>query len=140
MESLTFTMLATQFGKNEDRLRNAGFQFNYESNENLYHDVISLTGHDNFKNYYFVIQHRKWDLYKEFSLQSTNSERFYFRLNPTDGNPIRMNYNNSSWFGSSLFPNDLERFGDEILRILQDLSNKIQQDQLAIVSSENTIV
>ena len=126
MELLTFPMLVTQLGVNETELQNMGFDFSYSVNDNLYRDEVSINSHDYFKHYYFTIEHRKWDLHREFTLQSTNSRRFYYRLDPINGNPIRINKDN--FYYENEMPPDLEQFAQGVLDLLHEVFNKIQND------------
>jgi len=143
MEYLSFPLLALHFGKNHQILSTHGFKINIESSDNIFKDHLIITFSEHFTIYTCSIEHRSWDNYREFILytNSNNSTKFTYRLSPINNDPIRVKqrYDNIWGIDHSVLPDDLRLFGEEILRMINDLHSKIRNDKLSLDMLELSI-
>lgn len=132
MDSLTFYSLVTQLIRHEQTFKDMGFQIEYLPKENIFMDLLMISWQYGCHRCFFVTEHRSWDQLREFCLYTNNSDKYYYRLNPVNGCPIRVNQS-SLWFPSTMTL-ELEQFGDQIIRIINELQDKIKYDIFSIIS------
>ena len=151
MELLTFPLLALEFIKHQSDLANMGISAELKIAGNMFEDGLLLSKSNAGKSYQFLVRHRPWERYREFSVNlgsplvgnlGAGASWYHFRLNPVTGQPIQVQYSNGS-FGSSSnpwlsrdFPLELREFAEEILGMINNLIEKIQVDKVSLDSSE----
>jgi len=150
MESLTFPLLSLQFCKHQTELNQNGITVELGRAANLFQDtlVISRKAADG-RTYQFHAQFRKWDRYREFTITmgssligAQNMIQYHFRLNPVSGEPMRVHYNSGGstfpniWSNNSEFPSELQSFGEDILKMINQINERIQIDKVALDSTE----
>tara|TARA_R100001163_G_C5067878_1_gene207351 strand:+ start:2860 stop:3321 length:462 start_codon:yes stop_codon:yes gene_type:complete len=153
MEVLNFSLLTLEFVKYKSELQNNGINFDYHRASNMFQDKVVLQKSNGNQILQFIIEHRKWDRYREFTLnissgvvhafQNTNATQYHFRLNPLSGQPMFVNKYEST---SSLFnpwenrelPTELNQFGESILQIINSLIQKINIDKVELDSIEKS--
>lgn len=136
MEILTFPMLVTQLNKHSEELTATGYRFNYQSHENLYHDVLTISLTNNGKPYFFSIVHYDWLIFNEFSIYTNMSEKYFFRLNPINGEPFAVKNNSNIWNNQSqTMPTDFIQFGEKVLSVISEIYDKINRDRYQLMST-----
>lgn len=139
MENLSFSLLALQFFKYQASLVQAGFSFKLEEGTNLYEDIISISYTEFLKVYYFTIKADEWKQYRQFTMWNSQTGKYHFRINPVTMQPMRINSTEPISFTTMTPaepPEDLQRFGQAILQIILDVSNRLRNDSLIYNSTK----
>lgn len=152
MDLLTFPLLALEFIKHQSDLANMGISAELQIAGNMFEDGLLLSKSNGGRSYQFLVRHRPWDRYHEFSVNlgsplvgnlGSGASWYHFRLNPVTGRPIQVQYSSNSAFGGSSnpwlnkdFPQELQDFAEEILKMINNIIEKIQVDKVNLDSCE----
>ncbi len=137
MEYLNFSLFALNLFKYQHSLFQSGFKFQLENGSNLFRDVIIISRQESFRTFHFAAVSYQWDRYRQFSLSTSNTEKYFFMINPVNYDLIRVNSQElSSILCPPEIPHDLKLYGEEIMKIIRSLCDKIKNDKLTHDSGE----
>ena len=137
MESLDFNRFALQMYKYGPQLKLSGLEFRLEEGSNLFQDQIILSFSEFLKTYYFSTTANLWDQTRQFSIWSSHTGKYHYRINPINWEPLRINVNNANntvnfnLMTPSDLPSDLNNFGLAIMQLIHQMAHRINQDRLA---------
>ena len=150
MELLSFPLLVLEFIKHQSDLNGRGYHIEIKASTNIFQDQFVISKVINNKTFQFMIQHRLWDRYHEFSVNlgspfisnlGSGAVWYHYRLNPINMQVIRVqrsDYNSgyNPWSQQNEFSGELREFSDEILQMINHLISKVQGDKINLDSSE----
>jgi hypothetical protein len=152
MELLSFPLLILEFIKHQADLATRGYHLELKMASNIFQDQFVISKIVNGKTFHFMLQHRLWDRYHEFSVNlgspfisnlGSAAVWYHYRLNPINLQVIQVQrgsgyYDNgyNPWSLQNEFSGELRDFSEEILRMINHLIEKVQSDKVNLDSSE----